>query len=196
MALLLTPEWGPYTDCNDARTFLTRFVDGTCGPETGVVWAANGNIYPLRAPRRDASSIGTIAIFEWNKPLPPSKPSSGFWDKVKAFIKSVLDAEGQAAILQSQADMAMGQAAAKVLGRMFASHQDDGVGVALDILCIALSVALLPTGLGVLGAVGLFGGLFFSALTAGPTRLNSMKKTSKQRLLRSKLSVIASLQLS
>ena len=92
--------------------------------------------------------------------------------------------------------MAMGQTAAKVLGRMFASHQDDGVGVALDILCIALSVALLPTGLGVLGAVGLFGGLFFSALTAGPTRLNSMKKTSKQRLLRSKLSVIASSQLS
>ena len=55
--------------------------------------------------------------------------------------------------------MAMGKAMTQVLGRMLTSHQDDGLGVALDVFCIALSVALLPTGLGVLGAVGLFGGV-------------------------------------
>lgn len=37
MTLMLSPEWGPYTDCNDARTCLARFVDSACGPGTGIV---------------------------------------------------------------------------------------------------------------------------------------------------------------
>jgi hypothetical protein len=156
---MLTPEWGPYTDLNDARCYLTRFVDKACGPDTGIVWTANGNLYPLRAPKRDAGGIGAISIFEWNKPPPPPKPPSGFWEKMKAFINSALEAQGQAALDQSRASMAMSKTATQVLGRMFTSHRDDGVGVALDILCVALSVALLPTGIGVLGAVGLFGGV-------------------------------------
>ncbi len=157
---MLTPEWGPYTDPNDARRYLTRFVDKACGPETGIVWAANGNLYPLRAPKRDADGIGAISIFEWNKPPPPPKPPSGFWEKAKAFIRSALEAEGKAEIANSQANLAMGQAMTQTLGRIFTSHRDDGVGVALDVLCIALSVALIPTGLGVLGTVALFGGAF------------------------------------
>ncbi len=155
---MLTPEWGPYTDANDARSYLARFVDKACGPGTGIVWAANGNVYPLRAPRRDADGIGAVCIFAWNKPSPPIKPPTGFWATVKAFIKSALEAEGQAALEQSKASMAMGQAIDQVFSRTFTHHQDDGVGVALDILCVALSLALLPTGLGALGVIGLIGG--------------------------------------
>ena len=160
MTLMLTPEWGPYTDQNDARTCLTRFVDRACGPETGIVWTANGNLYPMRAPKRDGDGIGAISVFEWNKPPPPAKPPSGFMAKLKAFIRSALEAEGKAALQESQANLAMGQAMAQGLSRMFTSHVDDGAGVVLDVLCIALSIALLPTGIGALGFVGLVGGAF------------------------------------
>ncbi len=157
---MLTPEWGPYTDINDARVYLTGFVDRACGPDTGIVWAANGNVYPLRAPKRDIDSVGAVAIFEWNKPPPPPRRPSGFWERVKAFINSALEAQGQAALEQSKADLAMSQAATQVFKRMFSSHRDDGVGVVFDVVCVALSLALLPTGLGALGLIGLAGGSF------------------------------------
>jgi uncharacterized membrane protein len=67
---------------------------------------------------------------------------------------------GNAAIAESQANLAAGQAMSQVFSRIFTSHQGDGIGVALDILCIALSVALIPTGLGVLGIAGTIGGAF------------------------------------
>ncbi len=49
---------------------------------------------------------------------------------------------------EAQADMAMGQMMNRVVDRMMHTHRDDGVGVALDVLCIALSIALIPTGVG------------------------------------------------
>ncbi len=167
VTLMLTPEWGPYADQNEARTCLTRFVDRACGPDTGIVWTANGNLYPFRAPKRDGEGIGAVSIFEWNKPPPPPKPPSGFLGKVKTFIRDALEAQGKAALQESQASLAMSQAMGNVLNRMFTAHKDDGVGVALDILCIALSVALLPTGLGVLGAVGLVGGVILLGADGG-----------------------------
>ncbi len=157
---MLTPEWGPYADQNEARTCLARFVDRACGPDTGIVWTANGNLYPFRAPKRDGEGIGAISIFEWNKPPPPAKPPSGFLAKVRAFIRDALEAQGKAALQESQASLAMSQAMGNVLNRMFTAHKDDGLGVALDVLCIALSVALMPTGLGALGFIGLVGGAF------------------------------------
>ena len=160
MTLMLTPEWGPYADQNEARTCLTRFVDRACGPDTGIVWTANGNLYPFRAPKRDGEGIGAVSIFEWNKPPPPPKPPSGFLSKVRTFIRDALEAQGKAALQESQASLAMSQAMGNVLNRMFTAHKDDGVGVALDILCVALSIALIPTGLGVLGYAGLIGGAF------------------------------------
>lgn len=79
---------------------------------------------------------------------------------MKAFIKGALEAEGRAEAANTQANLAIGQAMARTLGRMVSSHRDDGVGVALDVLCIALSVALIPSGLGVLGVVAAIGGTF------------------------------------
>lgn len=115
MALMLSPEWGPYTDSNDARTCLGRFVDSACGPQPGIVWTANGTIYPLRAPRRNADGIGTILIFEWNKPPPPPKRPSTSWGRVKAFIRDALEAEQRAATLETQANLAIGQSMATVM---------------------------------------------------------------------------------
>ena len=159
MNLSLSTQWGPYRDVAEAHACLCRFVDRVCAPDVGVVWAAQGGVFPLRAPRRGGSGFGDVLIFEWT-PLPPPtpRPASGFWPKLRAFIKTCLEQEGQAAIAQGQAEMAMGKAVDGAIGRMFTSHRDDGVGVALDILCIALSIALIPTGLGVVGAIGLLGG--------------------------------------
>jgi hypothetical protein len=155
---MLTPQWGPYTDANDVRGYLSRFVDRACGPDTGIVWAANGTLCPLRAPRRDADGMGCVSIFQWNNPPPPIKRPSGFWERVEAFFNSAMEAEGRAAIEQSKASAAMGQAATQVMSRLFAAHKDDGVGVVFDVVCVALSIALIPTGLGALGVMGLIGG--------------------------------------
>ena len=155
MSLVLGPEWGPYTDINDARVCLTRFVDRACGPDTGIVWTANGSIYPLRAPKRDGDGIGTVSIFEWNKPPPIPRPPSGFLPRARAFIERVLEAEGRAAIARGRAEQAMGQAMTQVLGRVLSTHRDDGVGVALDVVCVVLSLALIPTGLTAIGVIAL-----------------------------------------
>lgn len=160
MVLPLSRQWGPYRTAFDARTCLARFVDKVCGPDVGIVWAADGDIYALRAPRRDSENFGDIIVFQW---LPAAvvvsnKPPSGFWNEAREFIKGALTAEGSALTIQGQAQMAVGQAVNRVVGRMATSHRDDGLGVALDVVCVGLSLALIPTGLGVLAALGLFGG--------------------------------------
>ena len=164
MAVVLSPIWGPFMNGSEASARLNAFVDKACGPGVGVVWSALGAIYPLRAPRRDAGGFGDVVVFEWSTEPPPSpKPPTGFWDRTKAFITDCLEQEGRAAELQSQADMAMGRALGQAVDRMVRNHRDDGVGVALDILCIGLSIALLPTGLGALGVLALAGGVVLLA---------------------------------
>ena len=61
-------------------------------------------------------------------------------------------------MMEAQANMAMGQAIVGGVKQIFGRHQDDAAGVALDVLCIALSLALIPTGIGALGVIGLIGG--------------------------------------
>ena len=51
---------------------------------------------------------------------------------------------------------------------MLHSHRNDGLGVLLDVLAVGLSIALLLTGLGFLGAMGLVAGSFLLA-TDGAT---------------------------
>ena len=161
MTITLGATWGPYVSADDARERLCGFVQRSCGSSVGVVWAANGNLYPLRAPRRDAGGFGDVVVFEWSRrPPPPRRLPTDFWSRARRFIDRCMEQQGQAALMEAQANMAMGQAINRTLGRMFTTHQDDGLGVALDIVCIALSLALLPTGLGVVGLVGLAGGAF------------------------------------
>ncbi|MGI4747802.1 MAG: hypothetical protein ACRYGI_17505 [Janthinobacterium lividum] len=160
MVLPLSSQWGPYRNAFDARTCLARFVDKVCGPGVGIVWAADGDIYALRAPRRDSENFADTVVFQW---LPTAvivshKPLRDFWSRAREFINDALTAEGKALNAQGQAQIAVGQAVNRVVGRMATSHRDDGVGVALDIVCVGLSLALVPTGLGAFAALGLFGG--------------------------------------
>lgn len=59
---------------------------------------------------------------------------------------------------EARRKMMLGQALERGVCRMFTSHQDDAAGLAFDIICVAASIALLPTGLGVIGFAGLIGG--------------------------------------
>ena len=153
----LSASWGCYSGVADAKRHLCDFVDKVCGPQLGVIWAAEGVLYPLRAPLA-AAGLGEIILFEWTGLPPPTpKPPSSDWGRFKAFVERCLEQEGVAESAQSQAYMEMGQSMDRVLGRMF-THKSDGVGVGLDILCIALSLALLPTGIGAVGLLGLIGG--------------------------------------
>ncbi|ASG25158.1 MULTISPECIES: hypothetical protein [Nitrospirillum] len=163
MAVVLNSDWGPFRNETEATTCLCAYVDKVCGPGVGISWATNGYVYPLRGPTRDAGGFGDIFVFQWSHiPAPPPKhqPPPDFWHRVKAFIESCMEAQGKAAIAQSEADLAMSQAVGRVFNRMFTSHGDDALGVALDVLCVAASIALIPTGLGVLGVAGLVGGAF------------------------------------
>lgn len=159
MAIVFSPVWGPYGGVADARDHLCRFVDKACTPGVGVVWAANGAIYPLRAPHRDGAGFGDVLVFEWTG-LPPAtpRPPSTTGERIRTFIDGALADLDRSFKASANAQMAMNQSVNKAVGRILAKHSDDGVGVALDVLCVVLSLALLPTGLGALGFIALAGG--------------------------------------
>ena len=159
MSLNLNADWGPYSGPADARQHLFAFVDKVCAPSVGIVWAAHGSVYALRPPQRDGDGIGEIAIFDWTPaPPPPPRPPAGFWGSLRAFMNRYFEMQAESARIQAEGNMALGRAIGGAIDRMIHNHQDDAAGVALDVLCIALSIALLPTGLGALGVMGLVGG--------------------------------------
>jgi hypothetical protein len=144
---------------NECRDRLTAFVNRSCGPSVGAAWAANGMIYPLRPPQRDGMGIGVVATFAWTPaPPPPPRPPKGFWESWHAFWNRYFEMQAESARIQAEGNMALGRAIGTGIDRMIHSHQDDAAGVALDVLCVALSLALLPTGIGALGVMGLVGG--------------------------------------
>lgn len=161
MTLVLTSEWGPYLDVSDARTRLCSFVDRACDPLVGVVWATPDKLYPLRAPGRSSGGLRDWAVFHLgSNPPPPPAPPSGIWSKTKAFVEDALAEEGKAEIARSQSQMALGSAVNDLFKQALTSHRDDGANVALDIICVALSLALIPTGLEVVGIIALIAGTF------------------------------------
>lgn len=162
MSAVLDATWGPYRNEIEASTALGRYVDRTCGPATGVAWAANGFVYPLRGPVRDSTGLGDVMVFQWTDmpPPPPKPPAPGFWQRVEAFFERVAIQQAQADEFQAQANMAMARTVGQAFNRIFTSHQDDGVGVVLDVICVAASIALIPTGLGAVGLLALAGSGF------------------------------------
>lgn len=114
----------------------------------------------MRAPRPNAQGYRESAVFHLGyAPPPPPVPPKGFWNEAKAFIENALAEEGRAEIAQGQAQMAMGSAMTDVLKRMMTRHRDDGANVAFDVVCIALSIALIPTGIGIVAGIALAGGI-------------------------------------
>lgn len=158
---------GPFTGLEDARRRLTAFVDRTCTAEVGVVWAAKCGLYPLRPPTKRADNLADVVIFAWQdapKPLPP--PPSGYLASIKAFLERAAEVQYQASLAETQGTMALGQTLGSVFNRMAHTHRDDGVGVAIDVLCIALSIALIPTGIGLVTTVAGIAALGGAALLA------------------------------
>ena len=159
-----SPVWGPYAGVADARDRLCRFVDKACDPGVGVVWTANGAICPLRAPHRDGAGFGDVVIFEWSRisqAIP--RPPSDFWSKVRKLLDDYFAMQGQTAQFQAASYVSLNQTINATVHRALTEHRDDAAGVALDVLCVALSLALLPTGLGALALVGLVGSSFLLA---------------------------------
>lgn len=141
-------------------------------------------LYPFRAPRRDGDGIGEIAVFQWSpSPPPPPKPPHGFRERFIAFRNRYAEMQAESARIQAEGNMALARSIGTRIDRMIHSHRDDAAGVALDILCVALSIALIPTGLGVLGAVGLVGGAILLG-TGGmpmPRRSAAMRRGPSRR---------------
>lgn len=159
MTRVLDPLWGPYDGPRDAAAMLGRFVDKACGPEVGIAWAAQGCVYPLRSPRVGAGGLREVVTANWSAlPPAPPKPPVGFWQKVWAGLQWCAEQEGKAAMQEAESNRLAAQGMDQILSRMLHAHRDDGLGVALDILAVGLSLALLPTGLGALGIMGLIGG--------------------------------------
>ena len=159
MSASLDVQWGPYDGPVDARRRLLGFVDKACGPGVGVVWAANGFLHPLRPPSRDGAGIGEVATFAWSPaPPPPPRAPHGFWEAFTAFWNRYAEMQAESQRIEMEGNRALVGAVGRGIDRMIHSHQDDAAGVALDVLCIALSIALMPTGIGALGLMGLAGG--------------------------------------
>ena len=154
MTASLSPTWGPFSDVSDARTRLSRFVDQACAPSVGVVWAADDSIYTLRPPLADGNGFGDVVIFHWPRvPAPPKPAPSGFWANLKDFLNRAAETQYQASMAEAQGNMALGKAMGNVFDRMIHTHKDDGLGVVFDVLCIGLSIALIPTGIGLVTTV-------------------------------------------
>ncbi|TWB41090.1 hypothetical protein [Nitrospirillum pindoramense] len=157
MAYGLDSNWGPYRDQQDAASHLSMFVDHACGPAVGISWASNGYLYPLRAPVLDADGFGDVLVFHWShipEAVPKPAPPTGFWGRAKAFIERCMEAQVQSDLVQTQAQLAMSGNINRVIDRAF-SHNDDTMGIAIDVFCVATSLILIPTGLGMLGLVAL-----------------------------------------
>ncbi len=160
MAVQLSSEWGPYLNGTDARNRLCAFVDRSCGSGVGVAWAANGAIFPMRAPGR-ANGFGDVAVFHWSPPPPRRRPPPmDFMSRARRFIDRCMEQEMQAQMAEAQANTAAFQMIGRGVNRALTKHRDDFAGLVFDVVCVAASIALLPTGLGVIGLAGLVGGSF------------------------------------
>lgn len=159
MVAILNADWGPYSGVAEARQRLAAFVNKSCGPTVGIVWAANGSVYALRPPLRDGQGIGEIVVFEWSPaPPPPPRAPHGLRESFMAFWSRYAEMQAESRRIEMEGNRALAKTIGAGIDRMIYSHHDDAAGLAIDVLCIALAIALLPTGIGVLAGVGLAGG--------------------------------------
>ena len=190
MPLVLGREWGPYHGPADALAYTSKFVDKCCGRDVGIVWVANGAIYPLRAAKPDKDGNRDFVVFEWTYALPrPARPPTDYWSRVKRFIRHTVERMGENRLAEIKADMAVGQALQQLIGRATSGHAADGTAVALDVLCVALTiVSVVTVGPEVIGLVALGGGVFLLLadstilgleLSGDEERAEAVKKTTE-----------------
>ncbi len=188
MAIPFSATWGPYAGPLQARNCLTGFVDAVCGQDLGVAWASGDAVWPLRAPKADPAGFGQVAVFEWHPAPPPRqivKPRDLF-DRLKDTVEGALAQIGKQQLAQAEAGLAMSQTLAQAIGGIRMQHKADAAGVALDVICVALSIGALATGVGFIGVVALTGGIILlgtdgTAYTVELAGKDGLAETIKKR---------------
>ncbi|WP_442678017.1 hypothetical protein ACSBM8_10710 [Sphingomonas sp. ASY06-1R] len=155
-----TPMWGPFRGPHDAAHRLSGFADVHVGPDVGICWATRGGIIPIRKPSFNADGYGSLLVvqFDDKSPLHPGA-SLGFFGSVAQAFHDAMEFYGEAQLLNSQVAMAQGQMINHTLSRIFSSkYRSDGIGVALDVLAVVLTVAAIGSGVGAIAMAGFVGG--------------------------------------
>ncbi len=158
-----SPIWEPYDSALEASDRLCKFTDAVLDPTFGVAWLSNGTLYALRAPRFDPDGNAQVITFGLRPvPAPPAPPPSGLGERLKAWFWRQMAIQGNIAVQQGQADLAMGEAIngaiAAAYRKVVGKYREDTEGIGFDVAAVALSAFLLLTGtaevLGVVAAVG------------------------------------------
>ena len=155
-----TPAWGPFRGPYDAAQRLTGFANMHVGQDVGVCWASSGGLVPIRRPSYDSNGYGTVLIvqFDDTSPVHPGAPLSLLGSVSRAF-HDAMERYGEAELLNAQVALAQGQMINSTLSRAFSrKYRSDGIGVALDILAVGLTIAVMGTGVGPLAGLAFYGG--------------------------------------
>ncbi len=168
----LSPKWGPFDGPHQASTKLAKYVDESLDPSVGIAWSSLGELTPLRRPQYDSGGFGDVLVFGWDLIPPPSPPRPDAWGKFLDYMESALADIGQSQLDQAnaqlEADRAIGHAVSGVFSRMAdPKNRMDGAGVALDVLCVGLSLAAMATPVGWIGLAAFAGSVALLAADGG-----------------------------
>ncbi len=155
--------WGPFDTAPEAAGRLCKFTDAVLDPGFGVAWLNDGRLYALRAPRFDNDGNGQIITYGVRPaPAPSPPPPQGAGARLKAWFWRQMAFQGEMAMQESEANLAMGQAIDKAIStayrRAVGKDREDTKGIAFDVAAVAISAFLLLTGtaevVGIVAAVG------------------------------------------
>ena len=158
--------WGIYDNAADAAACVGSFADSVLDPGTGIAWLNNGTLYALRPPRFDGNGNGLILTLQHDTTAAVRKAiaPAGLGQRLKNWFMKQMALQGQAEMQQAQAELAAGKAVdgfvTAAYRRAVGKDRSDTEGMAIDIVCVALSVVLIATGgAEVLGVIALAGGV-------------------------------------
>ena len=160
-----TAQWGPFSGPADAAKRLGAFVDAHLGPEVGIAWAALGGVTPLRRPHFDAAGAGVAVAVQWCAAPPPPPRPQGVWQNLKALATAAVEFSGENRLAELKSAMMQGAQVKAALDRAFApEHRSDALGVGLDVLAVAVTLAVGLTGVGAVAEIAFWGGVALLAM--------------------------------
>lgn len=158
--------WGVYNGAAEAAAHAGAFTDSVLDPQFGIAWLSNGTLYALRPPRYDGSGNGQILTLQYHATTAAAKPvaARNLGQRLKDWFLNQMAVQGRMAILQSQADLALGKTidgfVTAAYRRAVGKDRDDTKGMGIDVIAVGLSIVLLASGgAEVLGLVALAGGV-------------------------------------
>lgn len=145
---------------------MGSLADSVLDPGTGIAWLNDGTLYALSPPRYDSNGNGLILALQHDttpairKAIAPA----GLGQRLENWFMKQMALQGEAQMQQAQAELAAGKAVddfvTTAYHRAVGRDRGDTASMAIDIVCIALSVVLIATGgAEVLGVIALAGGV-------------------------------------